>query len=145
MTLGENVPMSTHSGQTVGSDQDEAPKVPDFIDPHKRAREAAEEAREELRLDAADDTGSGVHAARAAALASLAVYERLGVLELFAEFGPKVMDELLDRQIKARASDARYQAIEAAGTKVEAWFSRVEARMDSWSESYEQWLRKRSL
>lgn len=121
-----------------------AGRLPLFLDARERARLMAETAREELELDAAEP--GGPHAQRAAAYASLAVYERMEAAEMYAEYGPDAYEKLYLQVAKSQRSAERFDRIEAAMNRFEAWAQRtIGDRVDRWGEAYEQALRKRGL
>jgi len=119
-------------------------QLPVWLDARERARLMAESAREELELDAAQPDGS--HAARAAAFASLAVFERMEAAELVAELGPDAYEKLYRDLAKTVRGTQRIERIEAAAARFEQWAQRnIGDRVDRWGERYETALQKRGL
>jgi hypothetical protein len=119
-------------------------RLPLGLDPRERARMMAESAREELELDQAQPGGS--HAARAAAFASLAVFERMEAAELVAELGPDAYEKLYRQVAKDVRSAQRIERVEAAAARFADWAQRnVGDRLDQWDAKREQALQKRGL
>lgn len=119
-------------------------RLPLWLDARERARLMAESAREELELDAAQPGGS--HAARAAAFASLAVFERMEAAELVAELGPDAYEKLHLQVAKDVRSAQRFERIEAAAVRFEQWAQHnIGDRVDRWGQRYETALQKRGL
>ena len=99
---------------------------------HDRARDAAAAARQELDVE---DDPNGVHAARAAAHASLAVYERLTLMQLLMENGP----DLFQRLDKHEKRDRRVLSFDRRLTDVS---QRMERRFDLWDQQAEDWAQR---
>jgi hypothetical protein len=119
-------------------------RLPLWLDPRARARLMAESAREELELDQAQPGGS--HAARAAAFASLAVYERMEAAEMVAEFGPDAYEKLYFQVAKDVRSAQLIERVDAAAARFGDWAQRnIGDRIDRWGDRYEQALQKRGL
>jgi len=119
-------------------------RLPLFLDGRERARLMAEAARDELEQGKADPDGS--HASRAAAYASLAVYERLEADAVVAELGPDAYDKLYRDLAKDMRRMQRIERVEAAARRFEDWAQRnIGDRVERWSEEYERALRKRGL
>jgi hypothetical protein len=112
-------------------------RLPLFLDARERARLMAEAARDELEQDQAQPGGS--HAARAAAFASLAVFERMEAAELVAELGPDAYEKLYRDVAKTVRGAQRIERIEAAAGRFAAWAQHtIGDRMNRWDARYEQ-------
>jgi hypothetical protein len=117
-------------------------RLPLWLDARERARLMAESAREELELDAAQPGGS--HAARAAAFASLAVFERMEAAELVAEYGPDAYEKLYRDVAKTVHGAQRIERIEAAAARFGEWAQRtIGDRVDRWGERSKAAIQKR--